>query len=76
MGIYVHNLQDSDKKQSTKGANPFEGITVGEDKKKLSTIVKAYDPPYSTSTSVYDHIKSNLAAWVEEAVKIRQDFKS
>ncbi len=76
VGIYVHNLQDSDKKQSTKGANPFEGITVGEDKKKLSTIVKAYDPPYSTSTSVYDHIKSNLAAWVEEAVKIRQDFKS
>jgi hypothetical protein len=56
LGVYVHNLKDSDGNQSSKGRNPFDDFTV--DGKKLSAIVKAYDPPYSTSTSVYDHIRS------------------
>jgi hypothetical protein len=33
--------------------------------------VKAYDPPYSGSKDVYDYISKNLAAWVEEAITIR-----
>jgi hypothetical protein len=41
---------------------------------KLSTIAKAYDPPYSTSTNVYNHIKDNLAEWVEEAIRIRKNY--
>lgn len=73
VGVYVHNLQNSDEKQSTKGANPFASIKYGDSGKMLSSIVKAYDPPYSTSTSVYNHIKANLAAWVEEAVTIRSN---
>jgi hypothetical protein len=44
------------------------------DGKDLSSIVKAYDPPYSTSTDVYAHIKSNLEKWVEEAVSIRENY--
>ena len=71
--VYVHKLEDSDKKQSTKGSNPFESIKYGDSGKMLSSIVKAYDPPYSTSTSVYDHIKTNLADWVEEAIRIRSN---
>ena len=74
VGIYVHNLKDSDGKQSNKGTNPFTSFTIGKDKKKLSDYVKAYDPPYSTSTYVYDHIKDNLADWVEEAIEIRSGF--
>lgn len=71
VGIYAHNLKDKDSNQASKGRNPFEDFTVGD--KKLSSIVKAYDPPYSASTSVYDHIKSNLEKWVEEAISIRDD---
>jgi hypothetical protein len=41
----------------------------------MSNTVKAYDPPYTTSTYVYDHIKENLADWVEEAISIRNDFR-
>lgn len=74
LGIYVHNLKDNDQKQSSKGSNPFDGITVGQDKKKLSSVAKAYDPPYSTSTDVYNNIKQNLAAWVETAISIRANF--
>lgn len=69
VGIYVHHLRDTDDKQSTKGSNPFEDFNVGD--KKLSSIVKAYDPPSSVSTTVYAHIKSNLETWVEEAISIR-----
>jgi hypothetical protein len=74
VGVYIHGLKNSTGAQATKGSNPFSGFTVGADKKDLSTIVKAYDPPYSTSTNVYDHIKSNLAAWVEEAITIRGKY--
>ena len=69
LGVYIHNLTDRDLHQSQKGRNPFEGFYVGD--KKLSSIVKAYDPPYSTSKSVYNHINLNLADWVEEAIRIR-----
>lgn len=71
LGVYVHNLKDSNEKQSTKGRNPFDEITLGGSK-KLSSIVKAYEPPSSVSTAVYEHIKSNLPQWIEEAITIRQ----
>ena len=72
LGIYVHNLKDSDGNQSNKGANPFDDINVKGT--SLSTIVKAYDPPFSTSKYVYDHIEENLANWIEEAIKIRGKY--
>lgn len=74
VGIYIHNLKDSKGKQSNKGKNPFSSFTVGKDKKKLSDIIKAYDPPYFSSTYVYDHIKENLEKWVEEAITIRNNY--
>jgi len=73
VGVYVHNLLDSNQKQSTKGANPFASIKYGNSGKMLSAIVKAYDPPYTSSTSVYNHIKEKLAQWVEEAITIRNN---
>lgn len=72
LGIYVHNLKDSDGKQSTKGSNPFSDDKVGD--KNMADIVKVYDPPHSTSKNVYDHIKNNLADWIEEAIEIRGEY--
>jgi len=71
LGIHVHNLKDSDKKQATKGGNPFDNITIGTNGPKLSTVVKSYDPPHTESTDVYAYIKKNLSDWVEAAIKIR-----
>lgn len=71
VGIYIHNLKDSNGNQSNKGKNPFDNISV--DGEKLSSIVKAYDPPYKTSKNVYDYISEKLEDWVEEAIKIRSD---
>jgi len=74
LGIYIHNLKDKDGNQSAKGQNPFDDLTMKRDNQRLSSIVKAYDPPYYTSTYVYDHIKNNLASWVEEAISIRNNY--
>ncbi len=74
VGIYVHNLKDSSGDKSNKGKNPFEHFTLKNGSKKLSNVVKTYDPPYSNSQNVYNHIKNNLSYWIEEAVKIRNDF--
>lgn len=70
VGVYIHNLQNREGRQSPKGRNPFSGLMV--DGVLLSSAVKAYDPPFTSSQYVYGHINDNLATWVEEAIKIRQ----
>lgn len=75
LGVHIHRLKNLAKEQDVKGANPFEGFTLCEGKKKLASVVKTYDPPQSTSTSVYEYIQKNLADWVDEAVTIRANFK-
>jgi len=74
LGIYIHNLKDAAQKQTTKGTNPFTHITMKRDNKSLSSIVKAYDPPYSDSTQAYKYISDNLSTWIEEAIRIRDNY--
>ncbi len=71
-GIYVHNLKDSAGNQANKGINPFDAYKIGDE--SMSSIVKCYNPPYSTSTSVYDYIKNNIESWIEEAIEIRNNY--
>jgi hypothetical protein len=40
--------------------------------KNLSSIVKLYDPPQTTSKGVYAQIEKNMSDWVEEAIQIRK----
>lgn len=74
VGIYIHHLKNLSGQQSTKGANPFDGFTVGDDKKPLNAIVKAYNPHHTVSTDAYKYIADNLEDWVEEAIKIRNAY--
>jgi hypothetical protein len=69
LGIHIHNLKDNDGNQVTKGSNPFSEFTV--DGKDMASIVKTYDPPYATSTEVYNYIKTNLSGWIETAIEAR-----
>jgi hypothetical protein len=71
LGIHIHNLKNSEGKTSTKGQNPFDLVTHGQTGKKLSSIVKVYDPPGATSVGVYNHIRDNMEAWIEAAIAIR-----
>lgn len=72
LGINIHNLLDREGTQSSKGVNPFDYLTLGN--KKLSSIVKLYDPPYIFSKDVYAYIKSNISNWIEEAITIRGNY--
>jgi hypothetical protein len=74
VGVHAHNLLDVNGKQSKKGRNPFDEFTLGSDKKEFSAIVKVYDPPFSTSRKVYNHISENIADWVDEAIAIRRKY--
>ena len=76
LGVYIHNLENSKEEQSSKGKNPFDYIAITIDEKKviMSSIVKTYDPPYTTSKNVYNYILKNLADWIEEAIEIRKKY--
>lgn len=73
VGIHIHGLKNSDQKTSVRGANPFDYINYGNTGKKLSSIVKCYNPGGSTSQECYNWIKNYLSYAVEEAIKIRRD---
>ncbi len=67
LGIRIHRLLDHNQQASVAGANPFDAFSVN-DGRKLSSLVKLYDPPYSASADVYDHISKNTASWIESAI--------
>lgn len=72
VGVHIHNLKDRIGNQSAKGPNPFDRIAITGGPDRLSSIVKAYDPPYTTSEEVHAYIKTYLDEWVDEAVAIRR----
>lgn len=72
LGIYIHNLEDRNGKQSRKGSNPFDCLVFEGSRTELSSVVKAYDPPYSKGTDVYAYIKKHIEKWVDEAVAVRR----
>lgn len=73
VGIHIYNLLDSNSRKSKKGKNPFDGFKYKDS--PLNKIFETYDPPGSDSTAVYDHIKRNLADWIEEAISIRNKVR-
>lgn len=70
LGIYIHNIKCPNNGKSNKGANPFENFTLDNGKKKLSSVVKCYDP---NPSDAYNDIRNNLEDWIDGAIKIRKD---
>jgi len=73
VGIRIHGLKNTDGNIASRGNNPFEYIYFGNPKKKLSTVVKCYNPAGTNSKDRYAWIKKHLANAVEEAIKIRRE---
>lgn len=71
-GIYIHNLKDKTGNQSSKGSNPFDGITLNGNRNILSSLVKTYDSPYPDSKMAYAYIQENIANWIDIAIANRQ----
>ena len=62
LGIYIHNLKCPNNGKSKQGANPFDSFTLDKGTKKLSSVVKCYNP---NSTDAYNSIKNNIKAGLE-----------
>jgi hypothetical protein len=75
VGVRVHGLKDLSGSTSTKGGNPFDYVTFGKDKNKLSTVVEIYDPTVAgDSKATYQAIADGLEGWIEKAIKIRDKY--
>lgn len=73
VGIYIHGLKNSQEHISEKGNNPFNYINYGDSGKKLSSVVKCYNPSGGNSKEKYNWIVKYVSDAVEEAIKIRND---
>jgi hypothetical protein len=74
VGIRIHGLKNKDGYIANVGENPFDYVTHGPTKKKLSEIVKCYSPAGNDSKERYAWISKHLENAVEEAVKIRGQY--
>ena len=74
VGIHIHGLKNLDGKVSAKGKNPFQSIDFGNNGKKLSSIVKCYEPEGSDSKERYAWITKHLVNAAEEAIEIRKNI--
>lgn len=70
LGIYVHSLHDMYGRPSLRGPDPFDKIIL-PDGLPMSRYVPAYEPQGTTSTECFNTIASNLAVWVDTAVRMR-----
>lgn len=61
LGIYIHNVKDSDGKTDSKGANPFSSHSL-KDSNGNAVTVPTYD-------WVNDNGYNNLGSWIEAAAK-------
>ena len=71
VGIHIHGLEDQDRRISNMGQNPFDYIDYGNSGRKLSSIVKCYNPAGRNSQERYGWISEHLSNAVEEAIRIR-----
>lgn len=75
LGIHVNKLKDMFGLQGNKGANPFSRYSLCDRRISMSSVVPLKTPTGVTSQQAYASISSNLGLWIEDAIKIRRDFK-
>lgn len=73
VGIRIHGLKNLSGETANSGSNPFDDIGYGNNGKKLSSIVKCYNPAGNDSKERYAWISEHLSNAVEEAIKIREN---
>jgi hypothetical protein len=64
LGIYIHQLKNTDGKTDSKGTNPFSKFYIEENGKK-----KYLNEIYTTYDWVNDNGYQNLGSWIETAAK-------
>ena len=88
VGIYIHNLANSNGEQASKWHNPFDDFCIDKtfnyiahhslpadaNEIQLSSICTAYNPDWLTSEYVYNDIKKNIERLIENAIQTRNRY--
>ncbi len=69
-GIRIHKLLDHQLCESVAGDDPFARFTL-KNGKRLSSLVKLYDPPGVSSAAAYQYISNHLVNWIDTAIASR-----
>ena len=75
VGIHIHGLLDRFGEAFRIGQNPFDLLHYGNTGKRLSSVVKSYNPAGRDSREIYAWIEKHLANAVEEAIRIRKSLR-
>ena len=73
LAIRVDKLLDSKGQSSTAGANPLSKVTFKNSQRTLADVAPLKTPAGADSKAVYASISSNIEAWIEEAIRIRNN---
>ncbi|MCE4540755.1 TIR domain-containing protein [Pelomonas sp. P7] len=68
LGIHIHNLNCPRHGTCAKGTNPFDQFVFRDSNGNVMR-PPVYDPP---AIGTYNHIRDNLAGWVDDAVARRR----
>jgi hypothetical protein len=73
LGMYVHGLKNQDGYLCSQGDNPFHAIGL-KNGRSLSEYVPLFNPTAADSKTTYATIETNLPAWIDYAIKVREDI--
>lgn len=73
LAIRVDRLLDSKGQSSTAGANPLSKVTFKNSQRTLADVAPLKTPAGADSKAVYASISNNIEAWIEEAIRIRNN---
>ena len=76
VAVRVHGLKDLNGKTSMSGQNPLAFVNFARPTKALASVAKIYNPAGSNSKAVYRSIADNIETWIDEAIDIRNRFKT
>lgn len=72
LGIHVNKLKDLNSNTSTRGSSPFSGVTANGI--SLDGVPPLKIPAGATSKETYETISENISDWIEEAIKLRNQY--
>ncbi|MES2905569.1 MAG: TIR domain-containing protein [Pseudomonadota bacterium] len=72
LGIRIDRMLGTDGNSSTPGINPFQQVSYGTG--TLASVAPLKVPTGSNSKEVYASIANNIEAWIEEAIRTRNNY--
>lgn len=73
LAIRIDRLLDTKSQSSAVGANPLSKVIFNNSQRTLADVVPLKNPAGTDSRSVYASIANNIEAWIEEAIRIRNN---